>query len=73
VLLFGRAPLRLVAQVMLAGYDSDPFTGWDVYVPGTHSGRNVLGYFDVWGGGRIITSDNRVYDIAAAAQQAGLG
>jgi len=63
VLVLRREPLQLVAQVDLEGYDFEPFTGWDIYRPGASSRRRPLSWFAVCGPGRIVTSDNRIYDI----------
>lgn len=66
LLLLDRWPLRLAAQLNLQGYDSDPFTGWDIYLPGAGRDRNYLNWFDPWSNGRIVVAGRRIFDVGAA-------
>jgi len=67
LLLLRREPLRLAAQVNLEGYHSEPFTGWDIYVPGANRGKTYLDWFDPWSNGRIVVSGHRIYDLGGIA------
>jgi hypothetical protein len=68
LLLLRRGPLRMVAQLELAGYHCSPFGGAGA---GTRAGLPYLTQIQPWSGGRFVTSHHqngtrvsRIYDLA---------